>query len=167
MGQGTTIALWLPQADATAPPIGAVKAAPVDVIAPRSRSILVVDDDALVAMGTVAMLEDLGHDVHEASSGRMALEVLAANPAIDLVITDHAMPGMTGAELARNLRTTHPTLPVVLATGYAELPGGDELRLPRLSKPFRQDDLVNLLHRLEAPDQPLVKAASLIAPGSS
>jgi CheY-like chemotaxis protein len=51
------------------------------------------------------------------------------------------MPGMTGSELARQIRKAWPTLPVILATGYAELPNGEEPGLPRLSKPYRQEDL--------------------------
>jgi CheY-like chemotaxis protein len=92
-------------------------------------------------MGTVAMIEELGHDAIEASGGAEALAILARRPEIDLVVTDHAMPGMTGVELARRLREVAPALPVVLATGYAELPGGADLGLPRLAKPFRQQEL--------------------------
>jgi CheY-like chemotaxis protein len=106
-------------------------------------AILLVDDDALVSLGTAAMLEDLGHTVAEASSAMQALAVLQSGTRIDLVITDHAMPGMSGLELARRLKESYPTLPVILATGYAELPDDTENRpdLPRLSKPYSQSDL--------------------------
>ncbi len=103
--------------------------------------ILAVDDDALVLMNTTAMLEDLGHTVREAYSGREALDLLLTDPQVDLVITDHAMPQMTGAQLASEIRTRWPDLPIVLATGYAELPSGNDPGLPRLSKPFSQNDL--------------------------
>jgi CheY-like chemotaxis protein len=108
---------------------------------PRSLTVLAVDDDALVLMNTVAMLEDLGHTAFEATASRQALEILRANEGIDLVITDHAMPGMTGSALAEAIKAEWPDLPVVLATGYAELPDGSGAGLPRLSKPFFQADL--------------------------
>jgi CheY-like chemotaxis protein len=102
-------------------------------------TILAVDDDALILLNMVAMLEDLGHTVLEASSGPQALEVLRGTPSIDLVITDQAMPRMTGLELLAAIRTERPDLPVILASGYAELPpGSDTFRLP---KPFMQYDL--------------------------
>jgi CheY-like chemotaxis protein len=67
-----------------------------------------------------------------------------------VVITDHAMPGMTGTELARQIRQTWPGLPVVLATGYAELPNGEDPGLPRLSKPYVQEELAALIDKVVA-----------------
>jgi CheY-like chemotaxis protein len=98
-----------------------------------------VDDDALVLMNTSAMLEDLGHTVFEASSGKEALEILRREPDVDLVITDQAMPNMTGTQLAEAIRADWPHLPIIMATGYAELPKGADARLPRLAKPFTQE----------------------------
>src|SRR5204863_3484514 len=87
----------------------------------RSCRVLVVDDDPIVAAGTVAMLEDLGHVATEVPSADAALQQLLRQAAeIDLVITDHAMPGMTGTELAARIRRSWPELPVVIATGYAD-----------------------------------------------
>jgi CheY-like chemotaxis protein len=103
--------------------------------------VLVVDDDPLIVASTAAILEDLGHEVIEASSASHALDTLRLDSNVDVVITDHAMPGMTGSELARQIRQTWPSLPVILATGYAELPNGEDPGLPRLSKPYRQEDL--------------------------
>src|SRR5690606_23934573 len=117
-----------------------------DEEAPAS-SILVVDDDALIAMNTVSMVEDLGHTVLEAYSGKQALEILEGDARIDALITDYAMPGMTGVELAHRARELRPGLPILLATGYAELPDGT-LDLPRLGKPFQQRDLALHLSRL-------------------
>ena len=85
-------------------------------------TILLVDDDALIAASTVGLLEDLGHRVVEAHSGREAIAILEGGLKPDLVITDHAMPGMTGVDLALTIRTRDPTIPVLLATGYAEPP---------------------------------------------
>jgi CheY-like chemotaxis protein len=87
------------------------------------------------------MLSDLGHQVIEAASGKKALEILRAGARVDLVMTDQAMPGMTGLQLAAEIRTSWPDLPVMLTTGYAELPGEAGLKLPRLEKPYGQDEL--------------------------
>jgi CheY-like chemotaxis protein len=110
----------------------------------RPLRILAVDDDALVLFNTAAMLEDLGHTVYQVSSGSAALEVLRKHE-IDLVITDQAMPKMTGLQLLDAIRRQWPKLPVVLATGYAELPGGLTANVPKLNKPFTEDDLAELL----------------------
>ena len=110
-----------------------------------SRTVLVVDDDALVLMGTASMLEDLGYAVVEANSGRRALEILRGGAKVDLVVTDHAMPGMTGIQLSSEVNGLRPGLPVVLATGYAELPDGIETELPRLAKPFNQEMLARTI----------------------
>jgi CheY-like chemotaxis protein len=66
----------------------------------------------------------------------------------DLVITDHAMPGMTGIGLALTLRARDPELPILLATGYAELHGALPIELPRLAKPFTQEQLALEIARL-------------------
>ena len=107
-----------------------------------SLRILVVDDDALVRMNSVAMLEDLGHQVDEASSGLEALSILNERR-FDLLITDQAMPKMTGVQLAESVRAILPTMPILVATGYAELPSGSTL--PRLSKPFDQTGLAQAI----------------------
>ena len=99
-------------------------------------------------MSTAAMLEDLGHEVIEANSGAAALEALQANTGVDLMITDFAMPGMTGAQLAIETRRLKPSLPILLATGYAELPKGADIELPRLGKPHSQRELAREISRL-------------------
>lgn len=109
------------------------------------RVILVVDDDLLVGMGTAAMLEDLGHVALEATSGADALRLLEARRDIDLVITDHGMPYMSGLELAHAARKLRPALPIILATGYAEPLTGGVPGLLQLYKPFRQDELAKAL----------------------
>lgn len=139
-GAGTKVEIWLPAAmssrpadDTPAPQMPGTNRQPLTILA--------VDDDALVLMNTVAMLEDLGHSVSQASSGVRALEVLRGEPKLDLLITDHAMPGMTGVELIDLVRAERPHLPVILATGYAELPSGTQTTATRLAKPFFDDDL--------------------------
>ena len=106
---------------------------------------MVVDDDALVLMNTAALLEDLGHAVIQAPSGQQALDLLRAGRTVDLVITDQAMSGMTGIQLAHAIRIEWPNLPILLATGYTELPQEGDANLIRLSKPFRQDTLARAI----------------------
>lgn len=145
-GEGTKVSLFLPSADTPASSQPA-EAAAASVAAPRKQlTVLAVDDDALVLMNTTLMLEDLGHQVIEAYSGVDALNTLRnGDNRIDLVITDHSMPRMSGSELAAEIQAQWPDLPIVLATGYAELPSGGDNRLPRLGKPFSQDQLQDVI----------------------
>ncbi|TDK39310.1 hybrid sensor histidine kinase/response regulator [Rhizobium deserti] len=139
LGKGTTAQIWLPATDLAnqEDEKGEIQM----VQAPESLKILVVDDDALIAMSTVDMLEDLGHRVVDASSGNDALAIVSAAEDIDLIITDYSMPGMNGAQLAKAVREIRPDLPVLVATGYADLPPGTGMNLPRLSKPYTQEQL--------------------------
>ena len=114
----------------------------------RSAVILFVDDDPLIAMSTMEMLEDLGHQVIGASSGLHALDIIKSEQPLDLMVTDHVMPGMTGIELAAASRRLRPSLPILLATGYADLPAGAALDLPRLSKPYHQKQLAEQITAL-------------------
>jgi PAS domain S-box-containing protein len=141
VGEGTMIILWLPAVDDTAAPQPiAAKTLSPGTEPVRPSTIMVVDDDPLVLTATVAMLEDLGHTVVGALSGAEALELLRAGRKIDVLITDQAMPGMTGTELVAKARAQWPDLPVIVATGHAEL--DDSVRgFPRLGKPFRQKAL--------------------------
>jgi PAS domain S-box-containing protein len=144
LGEGTTAELWLPVAEADALAVDiAVAGSAVQPL--RPLTVLAVDDDALVLANTRAMLEDLGHVVLAALSGRQALEQLEHADKVDLVITDHAMPHMTGAELATTIAARWPGVPIILATGYAELPSGLEPAPPRLSKPYRQEALAEAI----------------------
>jgi CheY-like chemotaxis protein len=111
-------------------------------------TILLVEDDALIAMSTAGLLEDLGHRVVEASRGAEALEILRDRPNVDLMITDYSMPGMSGADVARAARALRPDLPILLATGFADLPEGEEMNLPRLRKPYLQHQLAAEIARL-------------------
>jgi CheY-like chemotaxis protein len=123
-------------------------------VAPASRPyrLLLVEDDVLVAMGVTAVLEDLGHQATRAMDGAQALSVLNSGETFDLVITDYAMPGMTGLELAHAIKASWPDLPVVLATGYAELPTGSApIGMKRLFKPFRPAELSELLSEILEP----------------
>jgi CheY-like chemotaxis protein len=157
-GIGTTIELWLPVASAEAelPPPADEAAAPAAAEALRRLHIMAVDDDGLVLMNTIAMLEELGHAAVGATAADQALDALRREAA-DLVITDHAMPRMTGAELADRIAAEWPGLPVILATGYAELPMGVGANLPKLAKPFSLEELemaIRSATSAEAPDRP-------------
>jgi PAS domain S-box-containing protein len=143
-GEGTSAEIWLPAVAGAAQPAGAVVGASDPQAAERKFRVLAVDDDRLVLFNTVAMLEDLGHVAVEAGSGAEALELLR-NQDFDLVITDQSMPKMTGVQLMDAIRKDWPGLPMILATGYAELPGGIEVKAPRLGKPFTERDLAKVL----------------------
>lgn len=142
VGKGTKAELWIPAIggetiEKEAPATDTTRPAAPNT----SLRILFVDDDALISMSSVDMLEDLGHVVTSAYSGAEALDILGTNPPFDLMITDYSMPKMTGGELAAAARALFPKLPIVLATGYAELPGDQGLDLPRLAKPYFQVQL--------------------------
>ncbi|TDK56004.1 hybrid sensor histidine kinase/response regulator [Pseudomonas moraviensis] len=142
-GQGTAAELWIPVAlERTASRPSYSNAAPIAV--PR-LSVLVVDDDSLVLTSTSLLLEDLGHRVIGANSGAQALALFDQGEVIDLVITDMAMPHMSGAQLAHAVRLLKPDLPIILATGYAERLEGFAAQLPRLPKPFTQASLVQII----------------------
>jgi CheY-like chemotaxis protein len=146
-GVGTIAEIWLPAVDdykaELAKPSQSAAAPQTDKLI-----VLAVDDDALVLMGTAAMLEDLGHEVREATSGEQALRLLQKGERIDLVVTDQAMPRMTGLELAQAIKALRPNLPIILATGYAELPGGLSDGLMKLSKPFTQNQLATAMKQV-------------------
>lgn len=134
---GTTVELWLPvsaQIIATM-----IKPAP-QAIASSAGLALVVDDEELVRLSTADMLSELGFRVLEASSGAQALQLVEAHDDITLLVTDHIMPEMTGAELARSVRTQRPALPILIVSGYSD---ASDLSpdLCKLEKPFRQSDL--------------------------
>jgi CheY-like chemotaxis protein len=146
-GEGTTAEIWLPVAIRQAETSVQSQQAPTDASVDESRSLVVlaVDDDALVLMNTIAMLEDLGHRVFEAGSGKEALDVFRREKDIDIVITDQAMPLMTGTQLADAIRAERRDLPIILATGFAELPPEAGRDLLKLDKPFRQEELAQAI----------------------
>ena len=146
-GRGTRAELWLPVAD------GVAEVADAEVVAHspdgnRRATLLFVDDDFLISLSTTSLLEDLGHTVVTASSGSEALDVLRTGKPIDMMITDYAMPGMTGLQLAEEARALRPGLPILLATGYADLPTRAKFELPRLSKPYQQRQLAEQIQGL-------------------
>jgi len=146
-GAGTTAELWLPAGERQASPPLPEPVVP-EIAESGALNVVAVDDDFLILTNTVAMLEELGHTVTSASSGKQALEILRREPDVDLVITDQAMPQMTGVQLADAIRRQWPDLPVVLATGYAELEPGAARTLRKLSKPFSEAELAAEIARV-------------------
>jgi CheY-like chemotaxis protein len=141
-GQGTTVRLYFPQAAAAAEELAESRTTVPQGKAPIDASVLVIDDDPDVRHFVAATLEDLGYRVHQAKDGREGLRQFAAE-APDLVIVDYIMPGMTGAEVAGEIRRTRPGQPVLFVSGYSETeairraaPGA-----PLLAKPFRAEAL--------------------------
>ena len=144
VGHGTNIELWLPATDEAPERPG-----PAAEVASggRAGTALLVDDEPFVRISTADMLTDLGYRVIEAASAEDALQVMAADASVDVVVTDHLMPGMTGIDLARVLRQRRPDLPILLVSGYAEMEGIAP-DLTCLTKPFRKGDLAACLSSL-------------------
>jgi CheY-like chemotaxis protein len=140
-GKGTSVQVFLPKADA-APDVDAELAPELHAPWDRSVQVLLVDDDSAVREVTAGILHDLGYGVIEAGSGGAALDVLDHQEDIDLLLVDFAMPGMNGAEVAREARARRPDVPILFVTGYADTEaltaaGDDGI----LRKPFVEKDL--------------------------
>ena len=159
LGKGTTFELWLPKADmlvqrADPPP-------PAHVSQSKSVRVLLVDDHEAVRATTHAMLDELGHTTSVASAASDALLVIDDQAdAIDLIVTDYAMPHMSGIELIHRARAIRPGLPAVIVTGYA-----DEALLGRrpddvavLSKPFSVVELQNAIEQAAVMDSQVADA---------
>jgi PAS domain S-box-containing protein len=145
-GYGTTVKVYLPRVGAAevqaAGPVASVVRPHTD--GPR-RTVLLVDDDHDVREVTAALLDSFGYAVVQAESADQALTRLDTD--IDLLLTDFAMPGTNGAELAHLVRRRHPRLPIVFITGYAELGGLDDEAHMIVQKPYRNDELARTLEQ--------------------
>ena len=143
-GVGTTVELWLPRAKTEAVSLirSAERPAPAPAAPTASWRVLIVDDDLLVLTGTAALIEDLGHVAIEVPSAAEALALLESGKPVDVIVTDHAMPNMTGLQLAHSVHEKYPGMPIVLATGYAELPADPaQFGIVKLAKPCSQTEL--------------------------
>ena len=140
-GRGTSVHIYLPRADTRPESAPARMGAQVgrDL---RGAHILLVDDDNAVREVTAAMLAELGYVVHEAGSGGAALDVIEREPRIDLMAVDFAMPGMSGADLARRVEKLKPGLPILFITGFADRSALADVSESRIiGKPFTGDEL--------------------------
>ena len=141
-GVGTTVALWLPISADEGNPMLATEKEGTSTF--RRGVALLVDDEFLVRMSTADMLADLGYEVVEAATAEEALRIFIDGSSFDIVITDHLMPGMTGTDLIRRIRSIQPSMPVLMVSGYAQMEGVSA-DIPRLTKPFRGDELAAAL----------------------
>jgi signal transduction histidine kinase/CheY-like chemotaxis protein len=140
-GEGTSIEIFLPRADVRPVKTETLPARRGAMLKASARLIL-VDDDNAVREVTAATLRELGYTVLEAGSGGAALELLEHSVNVDLMLIDFAMPGMSGAEVARRVQTTRPSLPILFVTGYADraaLEGVSEAQI--IGKPFVDNEL--------------------------
>lgn len=139
-GHGAVVEIWLPvaAADGQSPEVAAPQPPDRRVLDPLT--VLIVDDDEIVLTNTAAMLSDMGHTVLQAQSAPEGLRILGKSR-VDLLITDFAMPEMTGADLIHAVEGGWPRLPILLVSGYAEIPEGAAVGVPRLAKPFRPHQL--------------------------
>jgi len=154
IGGGTVATLSFPAIEGRTAS-GLAPAAVTGQVSLKGLTVLLVDDEALVRTATVAMLKEAGAVVIEASSGSSALALWREGLRADLLVTDYAMPGMTGDVLVREMRSETPDLPALLITGYASL-GETGPALPRLSKPFTANSLASAVAKamVAAPGAP-------------
>ncbi|MBO0718778.1 MAG: response regulator, partial [Rhizobiales bacterium] len=142
LGRGTSVSIYLPRAQARVAEAGELRLVAKPAEPFGGADILLVDDDNDVREVTATMLRDLGYRVYEAGSGGAALDLLQRKPNIDLMLVDFAMPGMSGAEVARRVRNMRPSLMTLFITGFADrtaLAGVGEHHI--IGKPFRREDL--------------------------
>jgi len=161
VGEGTAVHIYLPRAEGQRAESGPAATRREAVRAAHGATILLVDDDNAVREVTRAMLHDLGYDVLEAGSGGAALDFLAREPNVALMIVDFAMPGMNGADLARQVQAKRPTLPILFVTGFADrtaLAHVDEAHIIR--KPLAEDELASKV-RLTLADPTSTKVVRL------
>jgi CheY-like chemotaxis protein len=142
VGEGTSVKVYLPRASHIATIESGL---PHDRENRTSRNggiILLVDDDNAVREVTSSILRELGYVVLEVGSGGAALDLLSRETSIDLVILDFAMPGMNGMDVARQIHSNVPKLPILFVTGYADNSELSEIGDARIiKKPFIGEEL--------------------------
>jgi len=147
--QGTTFTVYLPVSEA--PTSAAPAIVPTDL--KGQERVLVVDDDAAVAAVTQRVLERSGYQVTMRTSSSEALALLRVDPGrFDLLLTDQTMPGLTGMQLAEAVHAVRPDLPIILTSGFADLPGADQRRVlgihELIMKPANPLDLAGAVRRV-------------------
>ena len=137
IGAGTTVTLWLPRAGIAAAPAAPGQAAAAPMAGLR---ILLVEDDAAVRSVVAEYLADLGHQAVPVANAALALQRLDTDAAFDALVTDFAMPGMSGLELGMQVRARWPGIRLLLMTGFAEVEPGP-MPVASIIKPFDRDAL--------------------------
>jgi signal transduction histidine kinase len=138
-GAGTTVTIYLPRAR-SGRPIASREPLHLQPVSRHAETVLLVDDDDAVRKGMAATLGGLGYRVLEAADARNALRRLGEEE-VDILVTDYAMPGMTGVELIGRAREKRRDLRGLLITGYADLPPGERKDVALLHKPFSAEEL--------------------------
>jgi signal transduction histidine kinase len=146
LGDGTTVTLWFPRVE----PVDAISVAAAAEAPTPSLRVLAVEDDAEVRAVLVAHLTGAGHQVIEADGAQAALQALESDAGIDLLVTDYAMPDISGLDLFRLASERRPGLPAILVTGFADVEDGS-VPLPVLTKPFTGDQLKGAITRVLTP----------------
>ncbi len=143
VGQGTRVQIWLPRASAEALAPQSTSAPALPDSATTRLSILLVDDHDGVRATTAALLADAGHHILMAAEGREALDRLEAAADVDLLITDYAMPHISGSELVKRARNGRPGLPAIMITGNADATANIDMPFGvlMLAKPFTPGQL--------------------------
>jgi CheY-like chemotaxis protein len=161
VGEGTSVKVYLPRAPRKVRAAEAPNSIQRTSAAKGLVSVLVVDDDSAVREVTRNILTDLGYEVVEAGSGGAALDVLG-RVGVDIALLDFAMPGMNGAELAKEIRARRPHMPIVFATGYADVSAlSDESEERIVQKPFNEQELLQKLSAALSHSRPDLNVVSL------
>lgn len=150
-GEGTTVRLWLPLGSTVPLEEEERETDPEFTVTPLK--ILLVDDEDLVRSATSDMLLDAGHTVHQAHSRQGAIQAFESDPSFDLLVTDYAMPLMSGAALIRKIKELSPKTKALLVTGYASATTDVPSGVPRIEKPFRAAELLKRIEALVTGDR--------------
>jgi CheY-like chemotaxis protein len=141
LGQGTNVTIYLPRAHTNTP--GKIDAGEDEI--QGAGTILLVEDNPEVAAASVAMMEEMGYAVLTAGDAPQALELIKQQKP-ELVVSDIVMAGpINGLALAREIRKTHPEMPILLVTGYSEALGEANAEFPVLRKPYQLTELSKAL----------------------
>ncbi|AWN37762.1 PAS domain-containing protein [Methylobacterium radiodurans] len=149
LGRGTTFTLYLPHVAPPSQEEDAAEETAADAVE-RKLCVLVVEDNPDVGGFCTQLLGDLGHATVWVQNAEAALDAIERVPfRFDAVFSDVVMPGMGGVELARRLRASHPTLPVILTTGYSDVLARDDAHgFELVRKPYSADEIARVLQRV-------------------
>ena len=154
LGEGTTVEIWMPRA--SQPPKSALATPPATVAGTaaagsEAQHVLLVDDHDGVRMTTTILLEELGYRVTAIPDGVQAVGLSNEElDDVDVLISDYAMPLMSGSEIIRQLRAKRSTLPAIIITGHADAIANIPDSVPVLNKPFTLAQLQQAIASVEA-----------------